>query len=484
MQKRALALSSRFEILKRRIQEDLDSQESIDRTRNKITLSLLEYVHECEIELNKNVEEASKAASEGDLHEAVFTIDKVFQVTKNNDLERYKFQLSKEIFHKSPSYKGKKDKSSFIWVFLITAMIASLLPAFIYKQHSVKASQSATSAQPLTSAMGILGINIGNESPADRRQSNEDILPDYFITYMLNFVLQIALLMCMVWYRIKPKVEVDQFIKEAPPFYKEKFNNDIDFKWFSERANESIKQFGRWLGFSFLGLYVLYYVYECLERLGVKLPAGYEEVTDVVVNGSEAFFLFILYRIITDDTIKPSTAKDKVFEPNLNHQAELGILVTMLFFYFLGILIFDQAPEKGVFFLISRTISGALVAVGLCLVIGRLDSKFIEPAKWELWILYLYAAIQLLFTLFDPVLVESAFSEPEQIFTEPVKKTLARYFDMVKMWVLYFILVLKGFFIYFVIKIHRKNYLFYYLLLGSKLNDEIKEGRKVKGYLR
>lgn len=49
--------------------------------------------------------------------------------------------------------------------------------------------------------------------------------------------------------------------------------------------------------------------------------------------------------------------------------------------------------EKGVFFLISRIISGVLVVVGFCLVIGWLDSKFIEFVKWEFWILYFYVVI-------------------------------------------------------------------------------------------
>lgn len=50
----------------------------IDCIWNKIILSLLEYVYECEIELNKNVEEVFKVVFEGDLYEVVFIIDKVF----------------------------------------------------------------------------------------------------------------------------------------------------------------------------------------------------------------------------------------------------------------------------------------------------------------------------------------------------------------------------------------------------------------------
>lgn len=299
---------------------------------------------------------------------------------------------------------------------------------------------------------------------------------------MLNLVFQISLLTCMVLYKIKPKVNVDKFIQDADDFIRGKFGNRIDYlKWFSERANESIKQFGKWwryLGISFLGLYVLYYFQACVEGFGGKfLPVNFEEYVDVVINGSEAFFLFVLYRIITDDTVKASPDKNKMFDQDLNVQAEFGVLTITLFLFIVGNLIYSGNDNYGVFSLISRTISGALVAVGLCLVIGRLDSKFIEPRKWELWILYLYAAIQLLFTLFDPSLFKAALSKTGKTFGTDEDRAIIEYFGVVKMWVLYFILVLKGFFIYFVIKIHKNNELFYYLLLGSKLNDEIKHGK-------
>lgn len=129
----------------------------------------------------------------------------------------------------------------------------------------------------------------------------------------------------------------------------------------------------------------------------------------------------------------------------------------------------------GIFSLTSRTISGALVAVCLGLIIGRLDSKFINPKKWELWLLYLYASIQLLFTLFDPELFKAAIARD---FTTVEKVAVESYFEFVKTIVLYFILFLKTFFIFFVIKIYKRDMLFEYFLLGSKLNDEIKNANK------
>lgn len=426
-----------------------DSQETIGvgvkpEERNRIVNGLLKTIENSEIEINKLIKEAEEAEQKGDYHVAVANVEKVLIIVEDENLREYKASLTENILAKSPPVAPKVEKFSFFWAFVTTALLTCILPLFIYNRNPDKLD----------------------------------------IPYIINLVFQISLLACMVLYTIKPRINVNKFIQDADDFIREKFNNRIDYlKWFSERANESIKQFGVWwrlLGFSFLALYVLYYFQACVEGFGgAFLPENFEEYVDVFINGSEAFFLFVLYRIITDDTIKPSPEKEKIFDQDLNFQAELGVLVFALVLFIFGNLIYSDTDNYGVFSLISRTISGAVVAVGLCLVIGRLDSKFIEPERWELWLLYLYAAIQLLFTLFDPSLFKAALSKSGIIFSETANKAIVEYFQVVKMWVLYFILVLKGFFIYFVINIHRRNELFYYLLLGSKLNDEIKEGKKV-----
>lgn len=412
--------------------------------RNRIVNGLIKTIEVSEIEISKLIEEAEDAEQKGNYHVAVANVERVLIIVEDETLRDYKVNLAENILAKSPPIAPKEEKFSFFWAFITTALLTCIFPILIYKR---------------------------NPNALD-------------IPYIINLVLQISLLTCMVFYTIKPRVNVNKFLQQADDFIREKFNNRVDYlKWFSERANESIKQFGVWwrlLGFSFLALYVLYYFQVCVKGFGgIFLPPNFQEYVDVFINGSEAFFLFVLYRIITDDTIKPSPDKDKIFDQDLNIQAELGILAFALVLFILGNLTYYGTDNYGVFSLISRTISGAIVAVGLCLVIGRLDSKFIEPKKWELWLLYLYAAIQLLFTLFDPSLFKAALSKSGKIFTELENEAIKEYFHVVKIWVLYFILFLKGFFIYFVINIHRRNELFYYLLLGSKLNDEIKEGKKV-----
>ena len=438
--KDAISLSARFKKWDKR---DSIIGDAEDKERNRIVDGLLRTVDNSEEEINQLILEAEEAEKEGNYRVAISNVERVLVIVEDESLRDYKVSLTENILEKAPVTTPKEDNFSFFWVFVTTSVLTSILPVIIYFQ--IKPN-------------------------------------DFSIPYMLNLVFQISLLTCMVLYKIKPKVNVDKFIQDADDFIRGKFGNRIDYlKWFSERANESIKQFGKWwryLGISFLGLYVLYYFQACVEGFGGKfLPINFEEYVDVVINGSEAFFLFVLYRIVTDDTVKASPDKNKMFDQDLNVQAEFGVLTIALFLFIVGNLIYSGTDNYGVFSLISRTISGALVAVGLCLVIGRLDSKFIEPRKWELWILYLYAAIQLLFTLFDPSLFKAALSKTGKTFGTDEDRAIIEYFGIVKMWVLYFILVLKGFFIYFVIKIHKNNELFYYLLLGSKLNDEIKHGK-------
>ena len=295
----------------------------------------------------------------------------------------------------------------------------------------------------------------------------------------------------MVFYKIKPQIVVDDFIKKSSERFRKKIGSKInDLKWFSERANEAIKQFGIWwrlLGFSYLSLYVLYYFYWILDisNNGFKGSDYYflfdkaDDFVDVIINGSEGFFLFILYRIVTENTLKPSPSRETFFEEDLNYQKELGIATVLLFAFFVISFVFIYTPEIShnydLFSLISRTISGTVVAIGLCLVIGRLDSKFVDPKEWELILLYSYAAIQLLFTLFDPTLILDVVRQINQtsVVSEENKEFINSYVGNIKMIVLYFILFLKGYFIYFIINIHRKNELFYYFLLGSKLMTKL-----------
>lgn len=433
-----IALSARFENWDRR--ERVIGEANIGE-RGRIIDSLLRIVRLAEENLTQQVKNAEKASKNGDYYHALAIIEKVLILLEDEELREYKVKLSSNILAKSPTQHTSEDKFSFFWIFIGVVALASIFPAYILKQDP-----------------------------------NE--FDPYFFT---NLILQIALLFCMVLYKIKPTIEVNKFIESADDFVRSKFENRTDFlKWFAERANESIKQFGVWwryLGISFLSLYLFYYFYEIYEWYSVEaLDKSIDDFVDVLVNGSEAFFLFVLYRILTDNTIKASPNNQEVFTQNLNIHKELGISAVIGVGFIIGYIFLKDTDHFGVFSLISRTLSGTCVAVGICLVIGRLDSKFIEPQKWELWILYTYAAIQLLFTLFDPTLSETALGKSVNI-DETTQIAINEYFDRIKVVVLYFILFLKAFFIYFVIKIHRKNELFFYLLLGSKLNDEIADGK-------
>ena len=122
----------------------------------------------------------------------------------------------------------------------------------------------------------------------------------------------------MVFYKIKPQIVVDDFIKKAPENIRNKFESKInDLKWFSERANEAIKQFGIWwrlLGFSYLSLYVLYYFYWILDfriwtininlaLCGINQPTQRRAVFDVFFHFFLQFFERVGFRAEFDDEI-------------------------------------------------------------------------------------------------------------------------------------------------------------------------------------
>lgn len=427
---------------------------------NRIKNNLLDAVTISEEKLSRLADDADIARNEGDYHRAIDLINKILIIVDNKELRDIKLQLGENLFDDPSPTIPKIEKFSFIWTFITVTLISSLVPTFLYFNY-------------LKSKPTFL----------------------YQILYIINLIFQIALLMCMVLYKIKPLIVVDEFIKKAPENIRIKFESKInELKWFSERANEAIKQFGIWwrlLGLSYLSLYVLYYFYWILDVTynGFKNSQYHsffdkaDDFVDVIINGSEGFFLFILYRIVTENTLKPSPSRETFFEEDLNYQKELGIATVLLFAFFVISFVFIYTPDiyhnYGLFSLVSRTISGTVVSIGLCLVVGRLDSKFVDPKEWQLILLYSYAAIQLLFTLFDPTLILDVVRQINQtpVISEENLDFINSYVGNIKMIVLYCILFLKGYFIYFIINIHRKHELFYYFLLGSKLNDEIAKGR-------
>ncbi|MVM31187.1 hypothetical protein GO755_14185 [Spirosoma sp. HMF4905] len=466
-----ISLSAQFEYWNR--QQPITINNSTTEERAIFIENLLKIVNKVELEIDNMVALSREYQNNKNYHGAIIIIDKLLLIVEDESLRDLKAELSDSIISRTTTVSQRKEDFSFFWTFLMSLLLFSIPIGYFIIQDPTR----------------------------------------FNLMYVLNIVLQISTLICMVLYPIIPRLVIDSFIKNADVYIRNKFDNRVDtLTWFSERANTSIWQFGKWwkrLGLSYLALYTLYYINWCVKMIYIDFPDEFKNFTDVIVNGSEGFFLVVLYRIVTDDTIKPSSRIENTFEEDLNYQMELGVAVIALFIFTIGsfyIFINPKNIEFGFFALISRTISGAVVSVGLCLFIGRLDSKFIEPKKWELWLLYLYAAIQLLFTLFDPALFKAVLgsdniniigsnikinNDLSKKIGESIINRSTAFIEAITIYVLYFILLLKVFFIYFIINIYRNNRLFYFFLLGSKLNDEIKistesanrQGRKKKPLL-
>ena len=239
--------------------------------KNEIISRLIALLDVAEKKLSGMADEAEVAENEGDYHRAIDLINKVLVIVDNKKLRNAKLRLGESLFGDPSPTTTKIEKFSFIWTFITITVIASLIPTFLYFNN-------------LKSKPSYL----------------------YQIFYITNLIFQIALLVCMVLYKIKPQIVVDDFIKKAPENIRNKFESKInDLKWFSERANEAIKQFGIWwklLGFSYLSLYVLYYFYWVLDIIyngfkGSQYESFFDKAddfVDVIINGSEGFFLFIL----------------------------------------------------------------------------------------------------------------------------------------------------------------------------------------------
>ena len=319
---------------------------------------------------------------------------------------------------------------------------------------------------------------------------------------LVNLILQIGLVLYMIFYKIVPTIGFVQFeaIRKSDDYLKKVFQSNVfDMYKYYLRATSAIKQFAKWwklLGISFLSLYLFYYISEMskLINLGSNFSEKYVHLIDISLNGIEAFFLYILYKLLTDKTLKENyDIKNGLHYVNtVKFQKPLIILITtVLVLSSIGIYIYNTDKEtllgydldviKGTFHLVTRSISGIVVAVTLCLVIGRLDSKFIAAKNYILGLLYLYAAMQVFFILFDQSIVTNLLLSKKEIVDEAYVDSQ---FRTIKIIVLFIILILKAVFIFFVHNIYKKNFLFYYFLIGSRLNDNITSGKIGNEYVK
>ncbi|WP_299271884.1 CHAT domain-containing protein [uncultured Psychroserpens sp.] len=319
---------------------------------------------------------------------------------------------------------------------------------------------------------------------------------------LINLILQLGLIFYMIFYKIVPTIGFVQFeaIRKSDDYLKKVFQSNVfDMYKYYLRATSAIKQFAKWwklLGISFLSLYLFYYISEISSLID---PDGdflkkYVHLIDISLNGIEAFFLYILYKLLTDKTLKENyDIKNGLHYVNtVKYQKPLFILIgTILILSTIGIYIYNTNHNtlfgydldiiKGMFHLITRSISGIVVAVSLCLVIGRLDSKFIAAKNYVLGLLYLYAAMQVFFILFDQSIVTNLLLSKKEIIDEAY---VSNQFRTIKIIVLFAILLLKAVFIFFVHSIYKKNFLFYYFLIGSRLNDNITSGKIGNEYVK
>lgn len=301
------------------------------------------------------------------------------------------------------------------------------------------------------------------------------------------FIGHITLALFMINLKLRPKILPEEFSNKysKDPLLTRFFTDNYELYKYYTRATLAIGQFGNWwvgLGYSFLVLYMYYFLALVgpLQNDRLSFLGDYQHLIDTCLNTIEAFFLMVIYSLLTDNTIKNIYYHNKKsglhFIKNVQYKKALVFILSLIVSYILLYFFHDYLGiEEPHFRLVSRVVSGLLVAICLSLIIGRLDSKFIDTKKWWLAVLYLYAAIQSMFVLFDI----DIFKETQQTNLANVLK-----FYQIKVIVLYIILPLKLVFIYFILMVNKSNRLFYYFLLGSRINDFISKGVELNPWIK
>jgi hypothetical protein len=187
-------------------------------------------------------------------------------------------------------------------------------------------------------------------------------------------------------------------------FNKERFFGDIDddLKAYVERSKRAVNDFIFCWKYTWVGWFLLYLTFVLKQFEVGKYDdkywgLDYNEFTQVLTNlfsnlsslGLIGCFAVLYYRRKVDDRRHYDTP------------LTITVLIFLLIFSLLEVILFINIDNSNVSMLIFEIIVGIISAISIALLLGRLDSKFINTSIEFIFIVYIYAGIQPLSGFFD-----------------------------------------------------------------------------------
>ena len=220
----------------------------------------------------------------------------------------------------------------------------------------------------------------------------------------LNLVLHCIILFIIILSVKKIKISGEKLKENLNQIRNQfRFQNEEEVSIAVDRALSSEREFKKyWQGFwiGLLGLYVswLFTESKLVVFKDIVLMENIKNVSAVFFNNLGSLFLLLCYITLSHPTHRKSGLDSAKFEINSTPYVVTTILLTVAHVLFLsteGILT-NSATNQ-----IFTGISGLLFAITLSLVIGSLDSKFINSPSVLVAILYTYSAIQPFILMFS-----------------------------------------------------------------------------------
>lgn len=296
--------------------------------------------------------------------------------------------------------------------------------------------------------------------------------------YHLNISLQLATIVYFLLYPIYPNISIAYLknnINKYTSFINENFRSESQFIWYAKRANHTIGQFGRWWKFllgSFLLLYLFYYTNIVYQFVVGEVNNQYSVILsdiEIIINGTEAFFLFVIYKIFSGKTFVTDSTPKIDFKSQLNYHKQFFFLQILLIIFLSGCVIWS---DSGIFLLINRILSSIYIALGFTLLTSHLGKEVFNAKKWELQIFYSYAVMQVLFVVFDKTAFQFMFHHVDGAMNstkgDHIRVSIDTYFNNIKTITFYIVLIFRTYLFYFIKKAFKSNRLFTYFMLNSK----------------
>lgn len=167
--------------------------------------------------------------------------------------------------------------------------------------------------------------------------------------------------------------------------------------YFFHRMEVSVKQFYySWI--VVWCIWLLMYIWKLFEPLrgNIEITIRVSYLVENLLNLLNSFAMFFIYMVITFSTVKAPTDEGNCRQMHIGVICLIVIGALCVGADFIGLYRYDGYVDLQ---FAIRLVIGMIASLSMMVVLGRLNSSYLDIPQWLILTLYIYAAIQMLYPL-------------------------------------------------------------------------------------